>query len=43
MQANVYVDGFNLYYGVKDTACRWLNPLALAQRLMPEHKIHRIR
>lgn len=40
MRTIVYIDGFNLYYG----ACRapgrpWLNPLALAQRLLPNDEI----
>lgn len=42
MRVNVYIDGFNLYYGLRETRCKWLNPLALAQRLMPEHTIAHI-
>lgn len=40
MRTIVYIDTFNLYYG----ACmapgrRWLNPVALAQRLLPNDEI----
>jgi uncharacterized LabA/DUF88 family protein len=43
--ANVYVDGFNLYYrSVKNTPYKWLNLAALAQNLVPQGTtIHRIR
>jgi hypothetical protein len=41
---NVYIDGFNLYYGsLKDTPNKWLNPLALCRLLFPNNSIHRIR
>lgn len=45
MRTNVYVDGFNLYYGcLKGTPYRWLDLKSLAERLLkPGHKIHRIR
>jgi hypothetical protein len=33
----IYVDGFNLFYRVKGTKHRWLNPLALAQQLLAAH------
>ena len=41
MRTIVYVDGFNLYYGsLKDRpGVRWLNLLALAERLLPENTI----
>jgi hypothetical protein len=43
MKANVYVDGFNLYYGaVKATPYRWLNIAALCQLLLPCDQINRI-
>jgi hypothetical protein len=36
VRANVYIDGFNLYYGaVRKTPFRWLNPVALATQLLP--------
>ena len=44
MIANVYVDGFNVYYGcLKETPYRWLNLAALCERLFPSDDIHRIR
>lgn len=44
MQTNVYIDGFNLYYGaLKDTAYKWLNPQALVQALLPTASIGRVR
>jgi len=45
MKTNVYVDGFNLYYGAaRKPGCKWLNILALVQRALPTgHQIHRIR
>ena len=42
--ANVYIDGFNLYYGsLKKTSFKWLDLLALCQRLLPNRSIGRIR
>ncbi len=44
MIANVYVDGFNLYYGcLKGTPYKWLDLAALAGRLLPADEIKRIR
>jgi uncharacterized LabA/DUF88 family protein len=44
MRTNVYIDGFNLYYGaLKDTQNKWLDPLALCGLLFPTNVIHRIR
>jgi uncharacterized LabA/DUF88 family protein len=41
---NVYIDGFNLYYGaLKGTPHRWLDPLALCGLLFPKNQIQRIR
>jgi hypothetical protein len=42
---NVYVDGFNLYYGcVKGTPYKWLNIAELCRLSLPNHyQIHRIR
>jgi hypothetical protein len=44
-KTNVYIDGFNLYYGcVKGTAFKWLDLAQLSARLLPAaHQIHRIR
>jgi NYN domain len=42
--ANVYIDGFNLYYGcLKGTPYKWLDLEALAKRLLPKDQINRIR
>lgn len=42
--ANVYIDGFNLYYGcVKNTPYRWLNLSKLCGRLIPDFRVRRIR
>ncbi len=41
---NVYVDGFNLYYGcLKGGPYKWLDLDALCRTLLPRHDIHRIR
>lgn len=40
MRTNVYVDGFNLYYGaVRKTPYRWLNLDALFKLLLPKNTI----
>lgn len=44
MKANVYVDGFNLYYGIRGYAhSKWLDLDTLCRRLLPGDSIHRIR
>jgi NYN domain len=44
MKTNVYVDGFNLYYGaVKDTPYKWLDLHKLCTLIFPKNQIHRIR
>jgi len=41
---NVYVDGYNLYYGcLKGTPYKWLDLAALCRHLLPRHSIQRIR
>ena len=44
-KTNVYVDGFNLYYGcVKGSPFKWLDLAQLSAKLLPAaHQIHRIR
>ena len=43
MRTNVYVDGFNLYYGcLKGTSYRWLNLDTLCRLLLPPNQIRRI-
>ena len=40
MRTIVYIDGFNLYYGAcRAPGRRWLNPLALAERMLPNDEI----
>ena len=44
MKTNVYVDGFNLYYGcLKNTPYRWLDLAQLCRLMLPQDTIHRIR
>jgi uncharacterized LabA/DUF88 family protein len=44
VKTNVYVDGFNLYYGaVKGTQYKWLDVAALTVKLFPRNQINRIR
>jgi hypothetical protein len=39
MRTNVYVGGFNLYYGcLKGTPYQWLDVAALCARLLPRGK-----
>jgi hypothetical protein len=41
---NVYIDGFNFYYGVlRKTPYRWLNLERLCQFLLPKHSIGQIK
>jgi len=44
VKTNVYIDGFNLYYGaVRGTPYKWLNLREVCERLLPKHEIMRIR
>jgi hypothetical protein len=46
MIANVYVDGFNLYFGAmknKGPGYKWLDLAAFAAKLLPKDQINRIR
>jgi uncharacterized LabA/DUF88 family protein len=44
MKTNIYIDGFNLYYGcIKDTPYHWLNLAEMCRLLLPKDKIHRIK
>jgi len=37
LRTNVYVDGFNFYYGqVKDSPYKWLNPVELFKTVLGE-------
>ena len=41
---NVYLDGFNLYYGcLKGQPHKWLDLEAMCARLLPKNEIKRIR
>jgi hypothetical protein len=41
---NIYIDGFNLYYGaLRNTPYRWLNPQALCSRLLSNNAIGQIK
>lgn len=44
MRANVYVDGFSLYYSaLRGTPYKWLDLRRLCRLLLPNDRIHRIR
>jgi NYN domain len=44
LRTNVYVDGFNLYYGaLRKTPYRWLNPHTLFQLMLPKNSIQDIK
>jgi uncharacterized LabA/DUF88 family protein len=44
LKTNIYIDGFNLYYGcLRKTSYRWLDLAAFCQKLLPHNYIHRIR
>jgi hypothetical protein len=43
MKTNIYIDGFNLYYGcIKDTPYHWLNVAEMCSLLLPKDQIQRI-
>jgi len=44
MKVNIYIDGFNLYYGaVKGTPYRWLNLSEMCRLLLPRDEIQEIK
>jgi len=44
LKTNVYIDGFNLYYGcIKNSPYHWLNIYKLAQVLLPQHEIQTVK
>jgi hypothetical protein len=44
LRTNVYVDGFNLYYGaLRKTPYRWVNPNVLFQLMLPKNSIQDIK
>ena len=43
MRTNIYVDGFNLYYGaLRGTPFKWLDIRRMCELLLPNHTIARI-
>ena len=44
MKTNLYIDGFNLYYGaLRGSPYRWLDLAQMCRLLLPAHDIHRLR
>lgn len=44
LKTNVYIDGFNLYYGcIRHTPYKWLDLAAFCTSLLPKNQINRIR
>jgi uncharacterized LabA/DUF88 family protein len=44
LRTNVYIDGFNLYYGcLRNTPYKWLNLEALCRIMLPNDQIQRIK
>jgi len=44
MKTNIYIDGFNLYFGcVKDTPYKWLDVAKMCRLLLPKDHIQRIK
>jgi NYN domain len=45
MRTTVYIDGFNLYYRLlrARSPIKWVNPLALVQRILPDNEITKVR
>lgn len=44
-KTNIYVDGFNLYYGIRETArhCKWLDIEKLCTTILPHSTVNRVR
>ena len=43
MKTYVYIDGFNLYYAIRNTGCKWLNPKRLTEQVVPSAKVEKVR
>ncbi len=44
LRTNVYIDGFNFYYGaVRGTKYKWLNLAKMCQLLLPNNTLHQIK
>jgi hypothetical protein len=43
-RTNVYIDGFNLYYGaVKDTPYKWLDLVKFCRIILPKNTVHHVK
>jgi uncharacterized LabA/DUF88 family protein len=44
MRTNIYIDGFNLYYGsLKNTSYKWLDLNLFCKNILPKNNIHKIK
>ncbi len=44
MKINIYIDGFNLYYGaIKNTPYKWLDLMKMSELLFPNDTINKIK
>lgn len=44
MNVNVYIDGFNLYYGaIRGTPYKWLDLRSMSEKVAPSHNVNRVR
>ena len=44
MKTNIYIDGFNLYFGaVKGTPYKWLDLAGMCRLMLPRNQIHKIK
>ena len=44
MSTNIYIDGFNLYYGaVRNTPFKWLDVLTLCHKIFPQKQINKLK
>lgn len=44
MKINIYIDGFNLYYGaIKNTPYKWLDLMKMSELLFPNDQINKIK
>jgi hypothetical protein len=35
VRISIYIDGFNLYYAIRESGCKWLNVKALVEAALP--------
>ena len=43
MRTYVYIDGFNLYHGLRHTGLKWLNLRQLCENMVKDHQIETIK